>query len=621
MKKLLQLCLMLAFLPSIVFSQTVILDFETTETSTVFQYFGSTLENEVSSVIANPDASGINTSAMVSDFTKPADSETWAGGFATTTLKEIDLSGGGMICMKVWFSNPGNVGFKLESGTQADWITTAEVETTGEWTEICFDASNPSIEDPMTPAAGGVYGQVVLFFDFGEVLSEERMYFFDDIVVNAASTEPADITFAVDMNGYGGSFNEVYVSGTFNNWADDAELLSDADGDGVYTGTVPDVEIGAHEYLFQTDGFTDQEEFDRSDLCTVTDEFGNFTNRRIVVTGDATLEPVCWESCYACNDRVNITFNVAQGVLSDVSPEGLFVAGGTGFGVPGDNLLSDDDGDGIYSITIERQRGFESFYTFTNGICPNFSCKESIAGQPCSDPQNFDDRLLGPVDNDVTVSTCFGICSDNTDCETDEFKTVTLSVDMNDYTGGFTTVFAAGTFNNWSEDAFPLTDSDGDGVWSGDIDLFPGSFQYKFHVDGWTDEEIFMDGEPCTETDGSGQFVNRTLEVVDDMSVCHVWNTCDVCMSVGIEDLEIVTDLFSITPNIIQSDLNISFNSQEYGDAELIIQNGLGQLVYHDILINKSSALQLDFSDHDAGIFYATLIQNNKRQTLKFIKQ
>jgi len=48
-------------------AQTVILDFEAEATSTTFQYFGSSLEPMLTNVIANPDPSGINTSAMVSD--------------------------------------------------------------------------------------------------------------------------------------------------------------------------------------------------------------------------------------------------------------------------------------------------------------------------------------------------------------------------------------------------------------------------------------------------------------------------------------------------------------------------------------------------------------------------
>ena len=42
---------------------------------------------------------------------------------------------------------------------------------------------------------------------------------------------------------------------------------------------------------------------------------------------------------------------------------------------PGDNQMTDDDGDGIYSITVKAR--LDSHYTFTNGACGDWSCKET----------------------------------------------------------------------------------------------------------------------------------------------------------------------------------------------------------------------------------------------------
>jgi hypothetical protein len=46
------------------------------------------------------------------------------------------------------------------------------------------------------------------------------------------------------------------------------------------------------------------------------------------------------------------------------------------------------------------------------------------------------------------------------------------------------TVHLAGEFNGWSQDATPMSDPDGDGVWTVVIDLAPGRYEYKFVVDG-----------------------------------------------------------------------------------------------------------------------------------------
>ena len=41
----------------------------------------------------------------------------------------------------------------------------------------------------------------------------------------------------------------------------------------------------------------------------------------------------------------------------DVSADGVYLAGGVHFGWPGDNPMSDEDGDGIWSITVSLAEG------------------------------------------------------------------------------------------------------------------------------------------------------------------------------------------------------------------------------------------------------------------------
>ena len=111
----------------------------------------------------------------------------------------------------------------------------------------------------------------------------------------------------------------------------------------------------------------------------------------------------------------DVTFNVNM-ANETVSPEGVFLAGGGNFGFPGDFPMSDDDGDGVWSITVQLPHGFTGHYTFTNGACQDWSCKENIAGQDCADPQNWNDRLLVNVTSSVVVNTCFGQCTNDGTC-------------------------------------------------------------------------------------------------------------------------------------------------------------------------------------------------------------
>lgn len=104
----------------------------------------------------------------------------------------------------------------------------------------------------------------------------------------------------------------------------------------------------------------------------------------------------------------------------------------------------------------------------------------------------------------------------------------TFCVDMNDYSGAFTTVFISGSFNGWCGGCNPLDDSDGDGVWCGSAGIANGG-EYKFQVDEWTAQEALTDGAACTMTtiDGADTFINRVYAGGDPGTVC--WNSCSAC--------------------------------------------------------------------------------------------
>ena len=64
-------------------------------------------------------------------------------------------------------------------------------------------------------------------------------------------------------------------------------------------------------------------------------------------------------------------------------------------------------------------------------------------------------------------------------------------------------IFLAGNFNSWSKDDehYLMKDDDGDGVWSITVKLAPGTYQYKYVINGkWTQD---MDA-PADAPDGYG---------------------------------------------------------------------------------------------------------------------
>lgn len=551
------LCLLLA---NTMNAQVTILDFESAATSTTLQYFGSSLEPQLTTVIDNPDKTGINTSAKVGEFKKPAPSEPWAGAFTEPNpTTEVNVTAGGTICVKVWADHTGNLLLKLEGGSNgaANWEQKVNITETNKWVELCFDPSKNSEVAPNQPAIGASYKRIVLFFDFGTVLTEEKKWYFDDFVVKPSAAGPKKVTFNVDMKNQTG-FTKVYVSGSFNSWSGNANELTDADGDKVYSAelTLPQ---GAIEYKYTVDDWKKQEEFNGLELCTKTDPSGQFHNRALTVTADNVLPTVCWNSCFKCGDAVNITMNLG---VSNPSADGVFLVGGGNFDAPGGkHRMKDPDKDGIYSITVERQKGFQSFFSFANGNCPDYSCKENIAGQACANAANFNDRKLPPVTKDTTLSTCFGQCTATaTACVAGPKPgKITFKVDMKSYKETFTKVYVSGTVNNWSGNANEMLDPDKDKIYEVTLDkVNPGLQEYKFTLDDWAKQEEFKGGEPCTIT--TGTFTNRKLDVNGDSVLTAVcFNSCAKCPGVGVNDI-LVQDLITVQPTVADDAVKVIFS-------------------------------------------------------------
>ena len=157
--------------------------------------------------------------------------------------------------------------------------------------------------------------------------------------------------------------------------------------------------------------------------------------------------------------------------------------------------LSDPDGDGIWEGTDTVNGATGGNFVFLNSPAHggDWGTKEDLNGLSCSDPANWNDRIMPTFSQDTTLLFCFGSCETDGTCPTPATpNNVTFAVDMNQY-GGSTAngVFVNGTFNGWCGNCNPMDDSDGDGVWTVTLPLTQDSIDYKFTVDGWNDQENF----------------------------------------------------------------------------------------------------------------------------------
>jgi len=304
---------------------------------------------------------------------------------------------------------------------------------------------------------------------------------------------------------------------------------------------------------------------------------------------------------------VTFTVNMATEITSD---QGACLAGGgpEGFGDPGENVMSDADGDDIWSITVTVPEGYSTYYAFTNGICPSWGCKENLGGLPCGDPANYNDRFLDPVMSDMTISTCFGQCSTDGSCAELSDVNVTFSVNMNDQPVVNDVYITGQVIDGWCGNCTPLSDIDGDGVYEVTLTLPPGGVEYKFTNGGWNGLEEVLDPEEdaaCTLT--SGTFTNRYIEVgTEDVilnTVCY--NSCDDCNGVGCIDESLINPDI-ICPTVI--DYVCGCNGVTYTNACFAInEGGVTSYTMGECVNSASVTFQVDMSQETiSGPIYIT---------------
>lgn len=395
-----------------------------------------------------------------------------------------------------------------------------------------------------------------------------------------------DVTFQVDMSNVSSSFTNVYVSGTINSWSGNGNQLTDADGDGIYEGTVS-LMPGSYEYKFTYDNWVGQESLDpvADANCTLTT--GTFTNRYMTIgNADTTLPTVCWESCFSCGyvapctdlyfseyaegSSNNKYFEIYNPTSAAISLTGytVYLSGNGGSYTntftsnasiaSGDvYMISTNSLDSATQALADTAMGYPSVAHYNGDdalILMNGTDTIDVIGTPGVDPGSSwsvgtgstkDHTLIRKATVDMgstdwtTGATEWDVYSQNTwsyagahssSCIVTP-KNVTFQVDMSNVTSSFTNVYVSGTVNNWSGNSNQLTDADGDGVYEGTLSLMPGSYEYKFTYDNWTGQESLdatLDSA-CTLT--TGAFTNRyaTFGNADTTLPVVCWEECTAC--------------------------------------------------------------------------------------------
>lgn len=144
--------------------------FPLTFESPTMDYFFGTFGNVNFSKVANPSMTGINTSALVGKYEKPAGAASWSGTYSPLNIP-MNMAQGKKVKMYVYNPSAGNIGkmvnVELEAaiaGTGATpngvGVLKVPITTSGAWEELVFDFNTiPAI--PNTAR----FGQLVLRFN------------------------------------------------------------------------------------------------------------------------------------------------------------------------------------------------------------------------------------------------------------------------------------------------------------------------------------------------------------------------------------------------------------------------------------------------------------------------
>ncbi len=180
MRKITTLAFLMIY--SIGFAQILPLDFETSTTTYQFTDF----DGGIATKVANPQISGINTSATVMKLVKDSGA-VWAGSKITMPLP-LNFSKERLFKVKVLSPVAGiKLTLKFEGASFAFQKTSSPIVTANVWEELTFDFS--------LDAVNNLNNQIVFMFDLGKKGdgSANSTYFFDDVTQLAGSGPILDL--------------------------------------------------------------------------------------------------------------------------------------------------------------------------------------------------------------------------------------------------------------------------------------------------------------------------------------------------------------------------------------------------------------------------------------------
>ena len=458
------------------------------------------------------------------------------------------------------------------------------------------------------------------------------------------------VRFRVDMNLESAvSPNGVHVAGNFQGWEPSTTSLTDDNDDGIWEAIVPLDTAGLEGVLnfkfVNGNAWPNPNENITDEACS--DGVGNrvltISDQNMVLFGDvATGGAPCYNACGTCSTPTEVTFRVDMTTQETVSVNGVHVAGSFQGWSANATPLNDDDGDGIWEVTLgivaaDIQFKFINGNDWSGNGDGNVD-NELIVGDCAA--EGSDNRALTVGDEAIVYEVCYNSCESGC-VENPDPADVTFRVEMTEEEVSASGVWVIGNFTspNWQMGALQMTDDDVNGVYEITANVSGGTtILYKF-VNGdpstgdngvdYTEEsgiQLDVDNNEITnfEVDGCGLAngfgaYNRiherdgTAEILD--AVC--FNKCSTCVVSVIEQLGFVVAAY---PNPFNETLTVQFDSQN--EVNLIRILDVSGREVKSLQINRGTQqLELNTSSWRTGMYTLDIRGERMSSSVLLIKQ
>ncbi len=594
-------------------------------------------------VVANPDQSGINTSATVVKFLRDMNGVPW-GGFWSALPTPVDLTTNKYVHVKIWKPRISPIKFKVENGPSANLeiLSMTPQALTGQWEDMVFDFSEKT----------GNWNGVVFMPDFEDpvTLTEDIVIYFDDIIVNNDPTPGSAADYIIEncehipinlMLGGADDLSTMTVVANpdpagINPSATVMEFFRDKDGvpwGGFWSALPVPIDITTNKYFhvkvwkprispikFKVEKTGENHEVFSMNDQTLTDQwqdmvfdFSEYTGEWSIIaflpdfedpltlTEDITIY---FDDVRLTNDPnpmslTNVTFSVDMTDADPFDPatDDIYLSGSfVNWPQPGTNpdlkFTPTTENPMIYTLTHEFTDPGAIYYKYFRVISGAASWDN---GEWTGDPNR---KVI--ITGETTLN----------DIWADKPVTVTFNVDMTDadpFDPTMDDVYIAGDLaNGWAQpgtiaDYMLVPTVENDMIYTISLLLYKKDYSYKYFriIDGmasWDNGE--WTGDP-----------NRAITADTTKTVDDIWGS-----PAGIYNHDAIT--FNIYPNPVNEYLTVD----NLGGADKIeIFNLVGERVRTIENISTNSVI-INTSDLSKGMYLITVYNKGVIQATKFMK-